>query len=66
MQATPPEEAKGLPKWAENPWSWRGQLVRLSRTMWDAGKLTPGTVIRTVGPLGPRLVKGYAKNRRGP
>jgi len=63
MQATPPAEAKLLPKWAENPWSWRGQLVRLSRNMWDAGHLTPGNVIRTVGPFGPWLVKGYAKNR---
>lgn len=30
--------------------------------MWEAGA-TPGGVIRTLGPWGPRMVNGYARNR---
>ncbi|CAL5229333.1 g12639 [Coccomyxa viridis] len=59
-----PEEAgpRRLPSWAESPWSVRGQMFRLSRTLWEAGA-TPGAVIRTLGPWGPGLIQKYARSR---
>lgn len=59
-----PEEAgsRKLPVWAESPWSVRGQMFRLSRSLWEAGA-TPGAVIRTLGPWGPGLIQKYARSR---
>ena len=59
-----PEEAlpRRLPSWAESPWSVRGQMFRLSQTLWEAGA-TPGAVIRTLGPWGPGLIQKYARSR---
>ncbi|KAK9813732.1 hypothetical protein WJX73_005841 [Symbiochloris irregularis] len=49
-------------EYLKNPWSWRGQLARFFTTLWEAGA-TPGGFIRTLGPWGPRMVNGYARNR---
>eukprot|EP00884_Botryococcus_braunii_P004708 jgi/Botrbrau1/14238/Bobra.0381s0002.2 len=50
------------PEWARNPWTLRGQLYRLTNRMWDAG-VTPGSVIRSLGPWGPGVIQRYVRNR---
>lgn len=50
------------PEWARNPWTLRGQMYRLTNRMWDAG-VTPGSVIRSLGPWGPALIQRYVRNR---
>ena len=43
-------------------WSLRGALARFLIWSWDSD-LTPGRVIRGLGPLGPGLVQRYARGR---
>jgi hypothetical protein len=43
-------------------WSARAALYRLAANAWNAG-LTPGGVIRALGPWGPGLVKRYVAGR---
>ncbi|KAL3155811.1 hypothetical protein ABBQ32_012824 [Trebouxia sp. C0010 RCD-2024] len=50
------------PEMVRDPWSWRGQLYRLAKTCWNWG-VTPGGVIRTLGPWGRTWISGYARNR---
>lgn len=51
-----------IPPSMQNPWTLRGQMVRLAHRLWDAGA-TPGGLIRTLGPWGPNLIQRYARNR---
>ena len=51
-----------LPERLQNPWTLRGQLYRVAVAAWNGG-ITPGSIIRTAGPLGRRLVEGYTRNR---
>lgn len=46
------------PESLRSPWTVRGQVFRLAMSLWDAG-LTPGIMVRALGPYGPRLAKGY-------
>lgn len=46
----------------QNRWSVAGQIYRTASTAWDAG-VTPGGVIRTLGPWGRSLISGYVRNR---
>ena len=50
------------PRRLPDAWSLRGLLFNASTRLWDRG-LTPGTVVRTLGPLGPGLISKYARNR---
>ena len=50
------------PRRMPDPWSLRGLLFIVSTRLWDRG-LTPGTVVRTLGPMGPGLISKYARNR---
>ncbi|KAK9821605.1 hypothetical protein WJX81_005670 [Elliptochloris bilobata] len=50
------------PRRMPDPWSLRGLLFHVSTRLWDRG-LTPGTVVRTLGPMGPGLISKYARNR---
>jgi abhydrolase domain-containing protein 5 len=49
-------------KWLGDKWTWRGQLFKVFMRGWEAG-VTPGSVIRGLGPLGERIVHGYVSNR---
>ena len=46
----------------QSPWTVRGQLFRLAVAAWESG-ITPGGIIRTLGPYGKRLVEGYTRRR---
>ncbi|KAK9861138.1 hypothetical protein WJX84_000164 [Apatococcus fuscideae] len=50
------------PESMRNFWTVRGQLYRASLRFWDLG-VTPGTIIRGLGPWGPRLISGYTRRR---
>ncbi|KAK9840870.1 hypothetical protein WJX74_005899 [Apatococcus lobatus] len=50
------------PESLRNPWTMRGQMYRAGLRFWDWG-VTPGTVIRGLGPWGPRLISGYTRRR---
>jgi abhydrolase domain-containing protein 5 len=51
-------ESWQVPEVVRSPWTLRGQVYRLAKTMWEGG-LTPGTFVRTLGPWGPKLLEGY-------
>lgn len=46
----------------QSPWTVRGQLYRLAVAAWEGG-ITPGGIIRTLGPYGKRMVEGYTRRR---
>ncbi|KAL4859830.1 putative 1-acylglycerol-3-phosphate O-acyltransferase [Chlorella vulgaris] len=46
----------------QNPWTVRGQLFRFATRAWDWG-VTPGSLIRGLGPWGPRMAAGYCRSR---
>ncbi|KAJ1339231.1 hypothetical protein BSLG_006369 [Batrachochytrium salamandrivorans] len=48
------------PKEDQRP--WKGILPTIARNMWQMN-ITPMSVIRTLGPLGPSLVKTYTSRR---
>ena len=50
------------PDAVKNPWTLRGQLYRLATKMWTSG-VTPGSVIRFLGPYGKKVVSGYTNRR---
>ena len=50
------------PSAVKSPWTLRGQLYRLATTMWTSG-VTPGSIIRFLGPYGKELVRGYTQRR---
>jgi len=50
------------PESLRSPWTMRGQMFRFATTVWNWG-VTPGSMIRAAGPLGPRLVEGYVRRR---
>jgi len=50
------------PESVRSPWTWKGQLYRLAVNIWNAG-ITPGLIIRSMGPFGPSLVEKYTRNR---
>lgn len=52
---SPPEAVK-------SPWTLRGQLYRFATKMWTSG-VTPGSIIRSLGPYGQKLVRGYTQRR---
>ena len=64
LQSTPPTTPT-VPKWATDRWTWRHQLYKAGLYLWDAGA-TPGAFLRGVGPYGPKMVNGYARNRWAP
>ncbi|KAG2486348.1 hypothetical protein HYH03_014929 [Edaphochlamys debaryana] len=43
-------------------WSWRGQLFKTFMWGWEKG-ITPGSIIRGLGPWGQKLVYGYVSKR---
>ncbi|KAK9823325.1 hypothetical protein WJX72_001941 [[Myrmecia] bisecta] len=59
--AKKPEDYRD-PHVVSSPWTWRGQLFRLAKTMWNFG-MTPGVVVRSLGPWGPNLIAKYSRNR---
>lgn len=50
------------PASVRSPWSMRGLLYRSARAFWEWG-LTPGSVVRFVGPMGPSIIEGYTRRR---
>ena len=62
MPQTKQAEDYREPEMVRDPWSWRGQLYRLAKNCWDWG-VTPGGVIRTLGPWGRSWISRYARNR---
>ncbi|GMH32785.1 hypothetical protein BSKO_00619 [Bryopsis sp. KO-2023] len=50
------------PKWAESPWTVRGQAWRTFSFLWNVGA-TPQMAIRGLGPWGRKLVGGYVNRR---
>lgn len=40
----------------------RKTIFKTAMWAWDKG-LTPGSVVRFVGPFGPRMINGYVTNR---
>ncbi|GFR44731.1 hypothetical protein Agub_g6057, partial [Astrephomene gubernaculifera] len=49
-------------RWLGERWSWRGQVFRALMWGWEAG-LTPGALIRGLGPWGQSIVFKYVANR---
>lgn len=43
-------------------WGWRSHLYRIAQHAWESG-VTPGSVIRALGPWGPGLVEKYVTGR---
>jgi pimeloyl-ACP methyl ester carboxylesterase len=59
------DEATGkatVPAWAAAPWSLSRLAFKTALAVWEAG-LTPGGVVRSLGPVGPGLVKRYVRGR---
>lgn len=52
------------PERVRDPWSIGGMLYRTVTNAWEWG-LTPGAVIRMLGPWGPGTIQGYARRRWG-
>ena len=50
------------PERVRDPWTLLGIIYRTAYRVWDWG-LTPGSVIRTLGPYGPTVIQRYARNR---
>jgi abhydrolase domain-containing protein 5 len=50
------------PESLRSPWTVRGQLYRTAVKAWNGG-VTPGSIIRGLGPWGKSLVEGYAQRR---
>ncbi len=62
--AAPPAGWEGgrIPAWAAKPFSLTALAFKTATAVWEAG-LTPGGVVRTLGPVGPGLVKKYVRGR---
>lgn len=56
-----PEDLE-LPERVRSPFSFGGAVYRVMTAAWNAG-VTPGTVVRTLGPLSRRFTQGYADRR---
>lgn len=50
------------PEGVRNPWTVRGQLYRAAVAVWNTG-VTPGSIIRGLGPWGESIVEGYTRRR---
>ena len=50
------------PEALRSPWSVRGQLFRAAQRVWDWG-VTPGSIVRFMGPYGKSMVDGYTRRR---
>ena len=61
LQSKRPDDWQ-LPERLRDPWSVSGFMFRTFNLAFEWG-WTPGSVIRMMGPYGPRLVQGYARNR---
>lgn len=46
----------------QNRWSVAGQIYRTATAAWEAG-ITPGGIVRTLGPWGSGLIQQYVRNR---
>jgi len=57
-----PEKPEGWESRFTSASTFRKMLYRAAAGAWEAG-VTPGAVIRGIGPLGPRLVGGYVGGR---
>ena len=64
LQSKRPDDWQ-LPERLRDPWSVYGIMYRTFNLAFEWG-FTPGWVIRTAGPYGPRLVHGYARRRCAP
>ncbi|GLC56231.1 hypothetical protein PLESTB_001082300 [Pleodorina starrii] len=49
-------------RWLGDKWSWRGQMFKMFMWGWEKG-VTPGAIIRGLGPWGQSLVFKYVSNR---
>ncbi|EFJ45067.1 hypothetical protein VOLCADRAFT_106093 [Volvox carteri f. nagariensis] len=49
-------------RWLGDKWSWRGQMFKMFMWGWEKG-VTPGAIIRGLGPWGQNLVFKYVANR---
>ncbi|KAG2422478.1 hypothetical protein HXX76_016002 [Chlamydomonas incerta] len=49
-------------QWLGDKWTWRGQLFKVFMKGWESG-ITPGSIIRGLGPWGQSLVYKYVSNR---
>lgn len=58
----PPKPEGWESRFLGEPWSLRTQLYKLATSAWMAG-LTPGSVIRGLGPWGPGLIDKYVNGR---
>lgn len=61
LQTKRPKDMQ-LPERVRDPYSLPGVIFRSFLQFWDWG-LTPGSVIRTLGPYGPTVIQRYARNR---
>lgn len=58
----PDDWEEKIPPALKNPFTIRGMLFRSAQSLWDWG-LTPGGLIRALGPLGKTIVQGYTQRR---
>ncbi|KXZ42499.1 hypothetical protein GPECTOR_141g697 [Gonium pectorale] len=49
-------------RWLGDKWTWRGQMFKAFMWGWEQG-ITPGSVIRGLGPWGQSIVYKYVANR---
>lgn len=61
MQAERPDGAV-LPRVVRSPFSTAGMIYRLATRMWHAG-VTPGVVVRALGPFSRFFTRSYAEKR---
>ena len=61
LQAAKPEPYV-LPQTVRSPFTLRGLVYRAASSAWERG-VTPGTIIRSVGPLSRRFTQNYTRRR---
>lgn len=62
VQADMPEDWEPPPA-VQSAWTLRGQYYRMAKAAWHCG-MTPGTVVRTLGPWGRSLTRSYTTTHR--
>jgi hypothetical protein len=61
LQAEKPIDHE-LPEAVRSPFTPAGLIYRVASAAWQAG-VTPGAVVRTLGPFARRFTRGYADRR---
>ena len=56
------DDSQPLPEAVRSPFSMGGIIYRVATRCWHAG-VTPGSIIRTLGPMGRRITRNYAERR---